>query len=146
MWWITWHKRLKKSASTICDLSLYRWCQTATWSEHGEMSVVSVYIVLGVSLAVALGTLDHWIIGTLPLRTLASTFKKQVVAPWNWLQCFSTLSECYLVTSPKESRGSIVYESLHPPSIDCVGCERVWEDCGRGWLYHWNTELLPQID
>ena len=86
MWWITWHKRLKKSVSTICDLCLYRWWQTATWSEHGEMSVVSVYIVLGVSLPVVW---EHWIIGTLPLRTLASTFK-QVVAPWNWLQCFST--------------------------------------------------------
>ena len=71
-----------QTAEEICvyHLCLYRCCQTATGSEHGEMSVVSAYIVLGVSPPVALGTLDHWNIGTLPLRTLASTFK-QVVAP-----------------------------------------------------------------
>ena len=97
-------------------------------------------LYLGVSMPVALGTFDHRNIGTLPLRTLASTFK-QVVAPWNWLQCFSTFSECYLVTSPREAVvvHSSVCESLHPPQY-CVGCERVWEDCGGGWLYHRNTE------
>ena len=53
-----------QTAEEICvyHLCLYRCCQTATWSGHGEMSVVSVYIVLGVSPPVVW---EHWIIGTL---------------------------------------------------------------------------------
>ena len=52
-----------QTAEEICvyHLCLYRCCQTATWSEHGEMSVVSAYIVLGVSPPVVC---EHWIIGT----------------------------------------------------------------------------------
>ena len=35
------------------------------------------------------------------------------------------------------------FMSLYIPPVLivlAVGCERVWEDCGRGWLYHRNTE------